>query len=214
MCKPLLRLVAIGAGCLLCAFAVSAQGGPSPTPTPSISPTPSPPPPTRTPRATDPDAARSDIDRARAMDAAFMTRAQRRALQVFELSQIVAEKSSNAGVHAFAQLMVEDRGKSIQELQRLAESQGIALPATPDAAGKAAIERVSRLSSPELDRVYVEGTLRSQDADAADFEAQARMGQEVELQAWVWNTLPLLKDQKERIHALASELGITARGSP
>jgi hypothetical protein len=38
-------------------------------------------------------------------------------------------------------------------------------------------------------------------------------GQEVELQAWVWNTLPLLKDQREQIHALASQLGITARSS-
>ena len=39
------------------------------------------------------------------------------------------------------------------------------------------------------------------------------MGQEVELQAWVWNTLPMLKDQQERIHAIASELGIAVHGN-
>jgi hypothetical protein len=39
------------------------------------------------------------------------------------------------------------------------------------------------------------------------------MGQEVELQGWVANTLPVLKDEQERIHALASQLGIAARGA-
>jgi putative membrane protein len=208
---PFFRVVAIGAGCVLCAFVVSAQASPSPTPTPSTSPAPSP---TRTPRATDPEAARSDIDRARAMDKTFMARVQLRALEQLELGRIVAARSSNAGVRAFGQLMVEDRGKTTQALKQLAESQGIDLPATPDAAaGNADIARISRLSSPELDRAYVERTLRNQNADVADFEAQTPMGQEVELQAWVWNTLPLLKEQQERIHAIASELGIAGRSA-
>ena len=211
---PFFRVVAIGAGCILCAFVVSAQASPSPTPTPSTSPMPSPAPsPTRTPRATDPEAARSDIDRARAMDKTFMARVQLRALEQLALGRIVAARSSNAGVRAFGQLMVEDRGKTTQALKQLAESQGIDLPATPDAAGNADIARISRLSSPELDRAYVERTLRNQNADVADFEAQTPMGQEVELQAWVWNTLPLLKEQQERIHAIASELGIAVHGN-
>jgi len=211
---PFFRVVAIGAGCILCAFVVSAQASPSPTPTPSTSPMPSPAPsPTRTPRATDPEAARSDIDRARAMDKTFMARVQLRALEQLALGRIVAARSSNAGVRAFGQLMVEDRGKTTQALKQLAESQGIDLPTTPDAAGNADIARISRLSSPELDRAYVERTLRNQNADVADFEAQTPMGQEVELQAWVWNTLPLLKEQQERIHAIASELGIAVHGN-
>jgi len=210
MCGPLFKVVAIGAGCVLCVFAVSAQTGPSPTLTPSASPTPAP---TSTPRATDPEAARSDIDRARAMDKTFMTRAQLRALEQLELARIVAARSSNSDVRAFAQLMVEDRGKTSQELRLLAESQGIDLPAAPDAAGKSAIERLSRLSSPELDRAYVERALKNQGADVADFEAQSSTAQEVELQAWVWNTLPLLQEAQDRIHAIASALGITARGA-
>jgi putative membrane protein len=153
------------------------------------------------------------VDRQRGMDATFMTRVQRRALEELELSRIVAERSSNAGVRDFARDMVEDREKATQALRLRAESQGIALPETPDAAGNAVIERASRLSSPELDRIYVERALRNQDADVADFEAQTSKGQEVELQAWVGDTLPLLRDQQERIHALASQLGITAPSS-
>jgi predicted outer membrane protein len=203
------KVVAIGAG-LVCAFAASGQVPPSPTPTPSPSPTPSP---TRSVVGIDLPSARAEVDRQRSLDATFMTRVMRRGLEEIELARIVAERSSNDGVRAFARDMADERGKAAQELRILAESEGIELPATPDAAGKTVIERVSRASSPELDRVYVENALRDQDADVADFEAQSSKGQEVELQAWVWNTLPLRKDQKEQIHALAGQLGITARGS-
>ena len=207
--RGLVRAVAIVAG-LVCAFAASGQVPPSPTPTPSPSPTPSP---TRSVVGIDLPSARSEVDRQRSMDATFMTRVQGRALEEIELSRIAAERSSNTGVRAFARDMVDERGKAAQELRLLAESQGIDLPATPDATGKAVIERASRVSSPELDRIYVERALQNRDADVADFEAQTGMGQEVELQGWVMNALPLLKDQQEQIHALASQLGITARST-
>jgi len=203
----LFKVVAIGA-VWVCALVASAQAPPSPTPTPSPSPTPSP---TRSVVGIDLPSARAEVDRQRAMDATFMTRAQRRALEEIELSRIVADRSSNDGVRAFARDVVDERAKAAHELRLLAESQGIDLPAAPDAAGKAVIDRVSRVSSPELDRVYVERALRNQDVDVADFDAQTRLGQEVELQAWVGNTLPLLKDEQARIHALASQLGITNR---
>lgn len=203
----LVKVVAIGA-CWVCASVASAQVSPSPTPTPSPSPTPSP---TRSVVGIDLPSARAEVDRQRTLDATFMTKVQRRALEELALSGIVAERSSNDGVRAFARQVVEDRGKATEALRHLAESQGVDLPATPDAAGQAVIERAAGVSSPELDRIYVERALRNQDADVADFDAQASTSQEVELQAWVWNTLPLLKDQQEQIHALASQLGITAR---
>jgi hypothetical protein len=53
--------------------------------------------------------------------------------------------------------------------------------------------------------------VRLYDADVADFQEQTQMGQEVELQGWVYDTLPLLEDQREQIHKIASELGIPVR---
>jgi putative membrane protein len=142
------------------------------------------------------------------MDATFMTRVQLRASGELELSRILAARSANAAVRSFAQQMLEDRGKTVQQLRQLAESRGVDLPSAPDAAAKADTERVSRLSSPELDRAYVERMLRDLDADTADFQAQAHVAQEVELQAWVCDTLPQFEEARARIHSLASDLGI------
>ena len=210
----LLKVTAVAAACLLCARAASAQAGPSPTPTPATPPTVSPEPsPTRTPRATDPEAGITDNDRARARDKTFMTRAQLRALEQLELARIVAARSSNNSVRSFGQRMVVAREKTSEELRLLAETHGVDLPATLDAAGKDGVVRLSKLSSPELDRAYVERALKNQDAEVADFEAQGQAAQEVELQAWVWNTLPLLQEEQEQVHAIAGELGIKARGA-
>ena len=211
MSGPLSKFVAIGAGCFLLACLVSAQAVPSPTPTASTPPTPAP---TATAAAIELPSAKAEVDRLRAMDATFLKRAQRRALEDLELSRIVAERSANSAVRAFAQEMVDVRGRASQALRQHAEREGIDLPATPDAAVTADIERVSRLSTPELDRAYVERMLRDLDADVADFQAQAGAAQEVELYAWVCDTLPQLEEQQERIHALASDLGIPARRAP
>jgi predicted outer membrane protein len=208
---PLFEVVAIMAGGVFHAAVVLAQAAsPTPTPSPLLSATPAP---TRTAPALNLPSARAEVDRQRGMDARFMTRVEQRALQELELSRIVAGRSANAEVRAFGQQMVEDGDKVTQALRRLAESQGIDLPSETDAAGKADIERVSRLSTPELDRAYVLRMLRDQDADVADFDAQARVAQEVELQAWVCDTLPLLEERQDRIHAIAGGLGIAAGGS-
>jgi predicted outer membrane protein len=206
------KIVATAAACFLRACLVSAQAPASPTPTPTPADSPSPTAaPTRSFTGIDLPTAKAEVDRQRGMDATFMTRVQLRAAEELEQSRTVAARSANTAVRSFAQQMTDDLGKTIPELRRLAESQGVDLPAEPDAAGKAESERVSRLSSPELDRAYVERMLRSLDADAADFQAQARMAQEVELQAWVCDTLPHVEDAQTRIHAIAGEIGIPSR---
>jgi len=207
---PLLKVVAIVAGCVFGPALVRAQADPTPTPTPPPTASPAP---TRTVPAINLPSARAEVERQRRSDARFLTRAQRRVLEEVELSRIVAARSSNTQVRSFGSDMVGDGEKVSQALRRFAESEGIDLPAETDAAGKAAIERLSRLSTPELDRAYAERMLRDLDADAADFDAQARMAQEVELQAWVCDTLPLSEDRQDRIHALANGLGIAAGGS-
>lgn len=209
MSERLLKVIATVVGSVLGVAVALAQADPTPTRTPPPTPSPAP---TRTAPAINLPSARAEVERQRRSDARFLTRAQRRVLEELALSRTVAARSSNTQVRSFGSQMVEDGEKLSQALHRLAESEGIDLPAEPDAAGQAVIERLSRLSSPELDRAYAERILRDGDADAADFDAQARAAQEVELQAWVCDTLPLSEDRRDRIHAIASGLGIAAGG--
>ena len=73
------------------------------------------------------------------------------------------------------------------------------------------MDHISKLSPPALDRAVVLAMVRLYDADVADFQKQTQMGQEVELQGWVYDTLPLLEDQQEQTYRIAGELGIPVR---
>src|SRR6266540_3015851 len=214
------KIVSLAASCFLSACVVAAQAAASPTVTPPTSttpvptlsmtpaPTPSPSPP---PDSLNLPSAKASVDRARAMDAAFMTRVQLRSLEDVELGRIAADRASNLGVRALGQQIVQDRGKAAEELQLFAQSEAIALPTALDADRRAEVDHISKLSPPALDRAVVLAMVRLYDADVADFQKQTQMGQEVELQGWVYDTLPLLEDQQEQTHRIAGELGIPVR---
>ena len=139
-----------------------------------------------------------------------MTRTQLRGLEQIELGRIAAARASNPGVREFGQQIVQDRGKINEELRLFAQGQSIALPTAVEPKRRTEIDRISRLSPPELDGAIVQALVKLHDADAADFQNQTQMGQEVELQGWVYVTLPLLEEQQDEIHRIASELGVFA----
>ncbi|HKF43844.1 MAG TPA: DUF4142 domain-containing protein [Thermoanaerobaculia bacterium] len=175
------------------------------TPTAAPSPTPAP---TRTPLASRLPSANSEVEKQRKRDSTFMTRAQLRALEEIELSRIVSQKGSNSAVHSLALRILDDRAKTGESLRLFAESQGVSLPSALESARQAEVDRISRLPPDQVDRAYVAAILRTHDADVADFQGQTEASQEVELQAWVYDTLPVLEDHQEEIHRIAEELGV------
>ena len=139
-----------------------------------------------------------------------MAKAALVAMQEVELSRIAAARASNGDVRALGSQMVEDRGKDTDTLKQLAQKATLDMPAL-DAGRKHEIEILAQLSAPALDTAYVTAILGMHDAEVDAFRAQATAGQEVELQAWVSDVLPLLEEQQERIHELARALNIPAK---
>lgn len=209
------KIFLLTAGSLsIAAGSASAQPTSTPTVTPTGPPAPtSSPGPSRTPSPGPPDfpSARENVHRQRATDAAFMTRVQMRGLEAVEFARIAAERTSNTSVRALGQQILQDRGKANEELRLFARSESIRLPTILDAAGQSEVDRASKLSSPALERAVVLALIRISDEDVADFQKQTEMGQEVELQGWVYDMLPVVEELGEEIHRTAAELGISSR---
>jgi putative membrane protein len=210
------KIVSSGGGCFLGVCAVFAQtaappmrASMTPTSSPTAAATPAPTPSTTPPLPLNLPSAKATVDRMRSLDASFMTRVELRGMEEVELSRIAAERAANPDLRAFGQQIARDRGKANEELRLFAPSEAIELPTTLDASRRAEVNRVSRLSPPALDRALPLEMVRLHDADVADFQKQTRMGQEVELQGWVYETLPLLESQQEEIHRIAGVLRIS-----
>jgi len=72
-----------------------------------------------------------------------------------EAGKIALQKSQNTEVKAFAQKMIDDHTKGLQEVQNVAQSKGVTLPAEPDAKHKAMANKLNNLSGDAFDRSYL-----------------------------------------------------------
>jgi putative membrane protein len=72
-----------------------------------------------------------------------------------EAGKIALQKSQNTEVKTFAQQMIDDHTKGLQEVQSVAQSKGVTLPAEPDAKHKAMASKLNGLSGDAFDRTYL-----------------------------------------------------------
>ncbi|HEX8404835.1 MAG TPA: DUF4142 domain-containing protein [Duganella sp.] len=68
---------------------------------------------------------------------------------------IALQKASAPEVKSFAQKMVDDHTKGLQEVQTVAQAKNVTLPTEPDAKHKKMADRLNALSGPEFDKMYV-----------------------------------------------------------
>ncbi len=64
------------------------------------------------------------------------------------------EKSANADVKSFAQTMIDEHAKGLEETQKVAAAKNITLPSEPDAAHKKMAADLQKLSGAAFDKEY------------------------------------------------------------
>jgi putative membrane protein len=69
--------------------------------------------------------------------------------------KLALEKSSNADVKQFAQMMIDDHGKGLDETKKVAAAKSLTLPSEPDAAHKKMADSLKKLSGAGFDKEYV-----------------------------------------------------------
>lgn len=72
-----------------------------------------------------------------------------------QAGKMALEKSQSADVKSFAQKMVDDHTKASDQLQQLAQSKGVTLPAQLDSKHQAEIDRLGKASGDRFDEMYM-----------------------------------------------------------
>jgi len=77
------------------------------------------------------------------------------------LAKLAQSKASSEEVRNFAQRMVDDHSKALDQLQKLAQAKNVQLPTAPDATHQSLEKKLNALSGQEFDRQYMQqaGTL-------------------------------------------------------
>ena len=89
-------------------------------------------------------------------DEKLMTEIAQANLAEISTGKLAQDKSKNDQVKSFAQKMVDDHTKALDDLKQLAQAKGVSLPTEPDRQQKAMEKRLSSLSGDKFDKQYLE----------------------------------------------------------
>lgn len=122
-----------------------------------------------------------------------------------EAGKLAAQKAQSAEVKKFAQHMVDDHGKMLQEVQQLAQSKGVDLPKSPNAAQQAAMKKLESTSSDKFDSAYMQQMVKDHRATAEKVQGISRNSKDKDIKAAAEKALPDIKEHLQMAQSLAGK---------
>jgi len=128
-----------------------------------------------------------------ASDNAFAIKAAQANMAEVDLGKLALQKAMSDDVKKFAQMMVDDHSKALDELKGVAGTKNITLPTAIDAEHKKLSDRLSKLSGAGFDREYMQAMVDGHRKVAADVRKESQSGADPDLKAWAGKVLPTVE---------------------
>jgi len=124
-----------------------------------------------------------------------------------EAGKLAQSKSQNAEVKTFAQQMIDDHGKALQEVQTLAQSKGVTLPTELDAKHKAMATKLEKMTGDAFDREYMKtGGVKAHKDTLAMLKKHEKSAKDADVKALAGKMIPTVEQ-----HLKAAEQNATAK---
>lgn len=124
--------------------------------------------------------------------------------------KIAEQKASSPEVKTFAQKMVDDHTKGLQEVQQVAQSKNMTLPTEPDKKHQALADKLNSLSGTAFDRAYLSRAGVGDHKAAHKLLAQAdKRAKDPDVKALVEKLQPVVDQHLSTVRTLAQDKGVT-----
>ena len=142
------------------------------------------------------DASKSDLT---VPERKFVEKATSDNIAEIELGRLALEKSQNPDVKNYAQMVVDDHKKSLDKLKSIANDQKFPVPTSATTRAQAEYDRLAKLNGDEFDREYKK-LMEKRHAEAVkSFQEASSKVQNEDLKSYIDDTLPTLKEHKEKL---------------
>ncbi|OWQ92272.1 hypothetical protein CDN99_08030 [Roseateles aquatilis] len=135
-------------------------------------------------------------------DSSFLKNAAEGGHAEINASKLALQKSSNADVKAFAQKMVDEHGKADADLQTLAASKDVKLPADATMVAKGKAKILEQRDGTGFDHAYAENQVSAHKDAVKLFEKASKNAKDADVKAWAAKTLPTLQQHLQEAQAL------------
>jgi putative membrane protein len=130
-----------------------------------------------------------------------------------ETGKVAAQKAQNEEVKKFAQHMVDDHGKMLQEVQQLAQSKGVDLPKSPNKKHQAAMKKLESASGEQFDKTYMSEMVKDHQDTVKKVEKIAKSSKDPEVKGAAQKALPDIKEHLQMAQSLSGKAGGASKGS-
>ncbi|MDR3535474.1 MAG: DUF4142 domain-containing protein [Acetobacteraceae bacterium] len=137
-----------------------------------------------------------------AADQAFLLRTASGSMTEIQLGQIAQQKATSSDVRQLARRMVADHTAASQDLQAIADEQGLTLPDQPERMAQAMTQRLRGTTGSDFDQAYVQQVVRYHQQDLAAFRREVRSGQDPDLKAFAQKYLLMIQQHLQLAQSL------------
>ncbi len=141
-------------------------------------------------------------------DLQFVKKALQGGMAEVQLGQLALQKSSNDQVKQFAQRMIDDHTKMINDMKPIASQLGIKIPNGPDKKDKAEIAKLSALSGSDFDQAYVKDMVKDHKMDDSDFKSEISSGQSQMVKDAASKGDPIIESHLQQIQGIAQSMNL------
>ncbi|HEX2845113.1 MAG TPA: DUF4142 domain-containing protein [Chitinophagaceae bacterium] len=137
---------------------------------------------------------------------AFLVDATNGGMAEMQLSRIAVERSTNAAVKDFANLMINDHTSANDQVMALAAKKNVTLPSDVSDENRKKSDELMKKSAKDFDKEYVDMMVKDHEAAVNLFEKASNNVSDAEVVSFVNNILPKLRSHLESAKTLKKSL--------
>jgi putative membrane protein len=139
-------------------------------------------------------------------DAQYLQRLAQGDMAEVTAGKAAAGKAQSGEVKAFADHMVKDHGKMLEEKRKMAKAKQVQLPSGPDKEAQAAMKKLESASSSEFDRAYMKQMVQDHEKALKLVKETASKAQDAELKAAAQKAAPDIEKHLEMAKKISTSL--------
>ena len=148
------------------------------------------------------------LERADAMAIQGMIQAN---LAEVEAGKLASRKAEKPEVKKFAEKMVQDHGRKLEDLKGLAEKKGVAAPNQPSGEQQAMLKKLQAASGAEFDRVYMSEMVKAHGKVLQDTRKVASEARDADLKAAAQKSAPGTEQHLKMAREIAGAKGAASK---
>jgi putative membrane protein len=141
------------------------------------------------------------------MDKSFVKKALQGSMAEVQTGQMIVSKTDNDQVKQFAQRMVDDHTKLIDQAKPVAQQLGITVPSGPDKKEQEMMNKLQSKSGEALNKAYMKDMVKDHEKDLKEFKSAESNAKNPEVKQLAQQGEPIIQSHLDEAKKVASSIG-------